>query len=171
MKAKHIVDIAALSRAQQLDVCAVCHSGNNKMAEKSTFRFRPGDTLSHFFTIWPYSDTSTTFDVHGNQFQLLSQSACFTKTNSLNCSTCHSPHANGSDDLRIYSSICSGCHSNVKHSFIKDTAASKQLQVNCIDCHMPSQPSEAITFFLEGNKKKSAYMLRTHKIGIYKNQD
>ena len=165
-EAKHIVSIGALTRAQQLDVCAVCHSGNNKMAEKSTFRFRPGDTLSHFFTIWPTGDTSTSFDVHGNQYQLLSQSACFIKTNALNCSTCHNPHADAGNDLKIYSSVCRSCHQGVTHSFIKD---SLQLQNNCIDCHMPSQPSQAITFFLEGNKEKSAYYLRTHKIGVYKN--
>ena len=163
-EAKHIVRISALTRAQQLDVCAVCHSGNNKMAEKSTFKFRPGDTLSHFFTIWPSGDTSTSFDVHGNQYQLLSQSACFIKTNKLNCSTCHNPHTDAGKDLKIYSAVCMSCHQNVTHSFMKDPM---QMQNNCIDCHMPSQPSQAITFFLEGNKDTSAYLLRTHKIGIY----
>lgn len=164
---KHMVRIAGLTRAQQLDICAVCHSGNNKMAEKSTFKFRPGDTLSHFFTIWPTGDTNTTFDVHGNQYQLLSQSACFIKTNSLNCSTCHDPHANAGKDLKLYSTICMSCHTEVKHSFAKTPAESMQLANNCIDCHMPSQPSQAITFFLEGSTEKSAYFLRTHKIGIY----
>jgi len=77
-EAKYITKMASLSRQQKLDVCAVCHSGNNKMQERSTFKFRPGDTLSHFFVVWPSKDTDTNFDVHGNQYQLLSQSKCFT---------------------------------------------------------------------------------------------
>ena len=135
------------------------------MAEKSTFAFRPGDTLAHYFTIWPGRDSNTTFDVHGNQFQLLSQSACFIKTNSINCSTCHNPHEDARKDLKIYSSICVSCHNSVNHSFTKN--AVMELSNNCIDCHMPSQPSQAITFFLEGSTERSAYFLRTHKIGIY----
>jgi hypothetical protein len=41
------------------------------------------------------------------------------------------------------------------------------LENNCIDCHMPVQASQAITFHLSGQKEKSAYRLRTHRIGIY----
>ncbi|HYF32946.1 MAG TPA: multiheme c-type cytochrome [Chitinophagaceae bacterium] len=166
-QAKHIVRISTLTRQQKLDVCAVCHSGNNKMQEKSTFRFRPGDTLAHYFTIWPTGDTSTSFDVHGNQYQLLSQSACFIKTNSLDCSTCHNPHTDAGNNLKMYSTICANCHTSVAHSFAADAVAEQQLKNNCIDCHMPSQPSQAITFFLADSTRKSAYFLRTHKIGIY----
>lgn len=165
-EAKHMVSISSLRREQQLDVCAVCHSGNNKMAERSTFAFRPGDTLSHYFTVWPSGDSNTNFDVHGNQYQLLSQSACFIKSNAITCTTCHNPHADAGKDLKIYSSVCAGCHTNVNHSFAK-AAPSIDLRSNCIDCHMPSQPSQAITFFLEGSTERSAYFLRTHKIGIY----
>jgi hypothetical protein len=41
------------------------------------------------------------------------------------------------------------------------------LKMNCIDCHMPQQPSRAITFQLSGDSSKSAYLLRTHKIAVY----
>lgn len=165
---RYLTRIGTLTRQQKLDICAVCHSGNNKLQEKSTFRFRPGDTLAHFFTLWPTGDTSTNFDVHGNQYQLLSQSACFIKTNDLQCGTCHNPHTNTSNDVKMYSAVCMGCHTGVQHSFAKEPNAIAELKNDCIGCHMPSQPSQAITFFAEGSPEKSAYMLRTHKIGIYK---
>jgi len=162
---KYITQIASLTRQQQLDVCAVCHSGNNKLQEKSTFKFTPGDTLAHFFTIWHTDDTTSNFDVHGNQYQLLSRSKCFTQSNSITCSTCHNPHANTTNNIQAYSSICASCHKQVEHSF--DQTNGNALKNNCIDCHMPSQPSQAITFRLAGSHENSAYMLRTHRIAVY----
>ena len=38
---------------------------------------------------------------------------------------------------------------------------------NCIDCHMPAQPSKAITIFLEGEEVPRASFVRSHFIGIY----
>ncbi len=46
-------------------------------------------------------------------------------------------------------------------------AVSNSMQTNCIDCHMPKQPSRAITFQLSGSDTISSYLLRTHKIAVY----
>ena len=165
--AKYITDISSLSRERKLDACAVCHSGNNKIQVQSTFRFKPGDTLSQYFTTWSGTGAEARFDVHGNQFQLLAQSACFRKTSTLDCSSCHNPHADASGNLQAYSAICSSCHHNVPHSFVKNDVEKQRLKENCIDCHMPKQPSRAITYKLSGEVEKSAYQLRTHRIGIY----
>jgi hypothetical protein len=167
-EAKYITKIASLTRQQKLDVCAVCHSGNNKMQEKSTFKFRPGDTLSHFFVVWPSKDTAFNFDVHGNQYQLLTQSKCFTGSKIMDCSTCHNPHSNAGTDVRAYSSVCMSCHKGVTHSFASGAVAAQQLVNNCIDCHMPAQPSHAISFQTQSNGPKLAYLLRTHRIAVYK---
>ena len=160
-QAKYLVKISSLTRQQKLDVCAVCHSGNNKMQERSTFKFRPGDTLSHYFVVWPSKDTDTNFDVHGNQYQLLSQSKCFTGSKIMDCSTCHDPHSNAGTDLKVYSSVCMSCHQGVQHSFGMDA------QRECISCHMPSQPSRAITFQTVSQGPRMAYLLRTHRIAVY----
>jgi hypothetical protein len=165
--AKYITAISNLPRERKLDACAVCHSGNNKIQVQSTFRFKPGDTLSNYFTTWSGTGANARFDVHGNQFQLLAQSACFRKTNTLDCSTCHNPHADASGNLTAYSASCSNCHGKVQHSFVKDELEEKRLAANCIDCHMPKQSSQAITYKLPGDAEKSAYQLRTHLIGIY----
>lgn len=168
-EAKYIVSSQSLSRQQQLDACAVCHSGNDIKKEISTFKFKMGDTLAHFFS--PFStrrDTSKEFDVHGNQYNLMVQSQCFLRSKSLSCTTCHDPHTNASTNLVEYSKKCLSCHSNAPHASIKmDATTAKSIQTNCINCHMPEQPSRAITFQLAGSKLKSAYMLRTHKIAVY----
>lgn len=168
-EAKYIVTSQTLSRQQRLDACAVCHSGNDKQKETSTFLFKIGDTLSNFFS--PYGvhkDSNYDFDVHGNQYGLLSESKCFLRSRTLECSTCHDPHTNVSTDLTVYSQKCQSCHSNPDHSSLKmDAAMISTMKNNCIDCHMPEQPSRAISFQLAGSNSTSAYLLRTHKIAIY----
>jgi predicted CXXCH cytochrome family protein len=164
-EAKYMTSIASLSRQQQLDVCAVCHSGNNKLQDISTFKFRPGDQLSRFFITGPPEDSTTQFDVHGNQHQLMAQSPCYIKSQTLTCSSCHNPHTNAGKNLQVYSSVCMSCHKGVNHSTVKEPIAT--LQNNCIDCHMPIRPSSAITFQANRETPKSAYLLRTHKIAIY----
>lgn len=168
-EAKYIVSSQLLSRQQKLDACAVCHSGNDKQKEISSFKFKMGDTLANFFSPWAtHRNTTTDFDVHGNQYQLLSESKCFLKSKAMVCSTCHNPHTNASSDLVEYSNKCLTCHQNTDHSSTKmDATTAKTIKTNCIGCHMPEQPSRTITFQLAGSSLKSAYLLRTHKIAIY----
>lgn len=166
-QAKYIVINKDLSRQQKLDACAVCHSGNDKIKQISRFDFRPGDTLAHFF--FPGSNKNNAkADVHGNQYQLLAESGCFIKSNSLNCSTCHNPHTNANEGIKAYSKKCISCHESTDHSALTmNEVKSNTINDNCIDCHMPFQSSDAITFNLENTTKKTSYMLRTHKIAIY----
>lgn len=164
-KAMYMVAISNLSKQQKLDMCALCHSGNDKRKIESRFNFRPGDTLANYFL----ENTSTTnnFDVHGNQFRLLSESKCFTMS-SMNCSTCHNPHKNATSDLSFYSQKCMNCHSEADRNFCpKADSIGASIKNNCIDCHMPKKPSEAISFKLAGSFEKSSYFLRTHRIAIY----
>jgi hypothetical protein len=168
-EAKYMVNAQSLSRQQKLDACAVCHSGNDKKKEISSFHFKMGDTLANFFSPWAtHRNTPTDFDVHGNQYQLLAQSKCFLKSKTLDCSTCHNPHTNASSNVVHYSNKCVTCHQNTDHSSLKmDEAMATTLKRNCIECHMPQQPSRAITFQLSGDSSGSAYLLRTHKIAVY----
>ena len=170
-KAKYIVTASSLTRQQKLDACAVCHSGNDRVKEISTFNFKMGDTLANFFSPYATQRTGTDFDVHGNQYRLLAQSQCFLQSKTLDCSTCHNAHTDATKDLTFYSSKCISCHATTDHSSLKlDKVALSKLQTNCINCHMPEQPSKAITFQLAGSDSISAYLLRTHKIGIYGNE-
>ncbi|MDB5231755.1 MAG: hypothetical protein JWN76_2560 [Chitinophagaceae bacterium] len=167
-EAKYIIKSASLTRQQKLDACAVCHSGNDKQKEISAFKFKMGDTLANFFLPWAPHRKTTEFDVHGNQYQLLSESKCFLQSKVMTCGTCHDPHTNVVTDLSMYSNKCVSCHNEVEHRSLKMDAAMKNtIKTNCIDCHMPEQPSRIFAFQLSGSTEKAAYLLRTHKIAVY----
>jgi Cytochrome c554 and c-prime len=165
--AKHIVSVKALNQRQKLDMCAVCHSGNDKLKIESRFKFRPGDTLSNFFM--PSTRRGANgFDVHGNQYSLMSESKCFLVGEKMNCSSCHNPHTNAGTNLAVYSQKCMSCHNTASHNFCtKADSIGSSIKDNCIDCHMPKMASAAISFQLPGSKETTSYLLRTHKIAIY----
>lgn len=166
--AQYIVSGKQLNYQQLRDKCALCHAGNDQEKLKSRFLFQPGDSLIHYFKP---GTAGTNFDVHGNQYGLLSQSKCFINNASLNCNTCHSPHGNAVKSVAVYSQKCMNCHSEAMHNYCKATApAGMNLQENCVSCHMPEQPSAIINFQLNKDNRYISQQFRTHKIGIYKTQ-
>jgi hypothetical protein len=169
-----ITSIKSLSRQQQLDLCAVCHSGNDQSPQRSLFAFAPGDTLSHFY----YPDFGAGAggaepDVHGKQLQLLQSSLCFEKTD-MTCTSCHSLHGPEENNTAAFLSQCMACHLNSAHAagILKENEQKKRdfnlVGLNCIDCHMPLQTSKMIYFNNGAASKNIPYFLRTHKIAIYK---
>jgi len=169
-KGMFITSMKSLSRQQQLDVCGVCHSGNDRSARASLFAFVPGDTLSHFY--FPDFDSRRAEpDVHGKQVQLLQMSQCYQNTE-LTCGSCHNTHM-PETNTEMFVAKCMQCHQNSTHARqqLEENSRAKNTGVfnkNCIDCHMPLQSSKDI--YSNGGiaKKGIAYLLRTHKIGIYK---
>lgn len=172
--AKYITSIKSLSRELQLDVCATCHSGNDRSAQRSIFSFVPGDTLSNFyFPEFGSGSINPGADVHGRQMQLLQSSKCFQKSN-MTCGTCHNPHKDEKDSTRLFISKCMTCHEQSAHAsdFMKkidQTKTNAELEkISCITCHMPLQTSKLISFKDGTNSKNLAYYLRTHRIAVYK---
>jgi hypothetical protein len=167
--ASFIVTNKTLNRQQQLDQCAVCHSGNDKRKLQSRFMFRPGDMLANYFLPSVVPDSTNHFDVHGNQFNLLKQSKCFLQSSSMTCSTCHDPHGNATLPVAVYSQKCMGCHTEAAGNFCTvKPLIGIALKDNCIDCHMPKEASGSISFQLSGNTASSSYLLRSHRIAVYK---
>ena len=165
---KYIVRNANLSRQQKLDACAVCHSGNDRVKLMSRFKFHMGDTLENIFVPFQPRVVNNDFDVHGNQYRLLSQSKCFIASKAMTCITCHDPHKDASENLAIYSQQCMTCHQETSEHFCpKVKELGPLIKQNCIDCHMPAQASKAISFYEQGKADKSSYMLRTHRIAVY----
>lgn len=158
---RHMARISALGNQQQLDMCAICHSGL-KTPQKSPFGFKPGDALSDYI----YPDLSRPakpeeMDVHGNQYQLLTASQCFLKSKGMmNCSSCHNPHTSEKNDMQVFSQRCMNCHKTTAHK-------TPVLTDNCIDCHMPALPSNAITLLTNGETSPTPDSVRTHLIAIY----
>lgn len=168
--AKYIVTNASLTTKQRLDRCAICHYGDDKLKLQSRFQFIPGDDITNFYSE-SYPNSNADFDVHGNQYGLLSESKCFIKSNTMDCITCHSPHKEVAESTSFYSQKCMSCHSEVKNNFCTTTTLPIHLlNNNCIDCHMPKKASGAISYRLSGKTENSSYILRSHRIAIYKDK-
>jgi predicted CXXCH cytochrome family protein len=169
-KANLITSFASLSRSQKLDACAVCHSGNKDTYLTTTFNFKIGDTLANFkepgFT--RRSAPKAKLDVHGNQYGLLITSKCFIMSK-MDCTTCHDAHSSKKISLSTYSQKCISCHQQLEKAHLSLTPHQQlTLTKNCIDCHMPNQPSEVIHINSVTNKTLVPYLIRNHLINIYR---
>lgn len=166
-KARYITLYASLTRDQQQDMCAICHSGPTRNVQ-STFNFVPGNKLSDFVLPDSTLIDTTGIDVHGKQVQLLAKSACFKKSNLMNCSTCHNPHVTEREEPALFSQRCMNCHQPTSQKFCKMAPAlGDNIVKNCIDCHMPVKPSKLITLASEGQKAPIPALVRTHFISVY----
>ena len=166
-QAKFIVSYAALNRQQQVDMCALCHSGVQQQL-KSGFKFRPGELLANNYFSTIKGQDPGELDVHGNQTQLLMASACFIKSKTLTCTSCHNPHVNERENLALFSKRCMNCHSEAKNNFCKQAhKLGPDIINNCIDCHMPEKPSKLITLLSNGQPNPIANKVRTHLIKVY----
>ena len=172
-KAKYIVNPAKLSRQQQLDICTLCHGGNIQKT-KPSFQFTAGKNLSDFFSIESHDNVvfnSSEIDVHGNQVGLLKASQCFQLSPAMTCSTCHNTHENERGKKALFSQRCISCHNMADKNLQTATHIQvKAIETNCIDCHMPAQPSKSIAVFLQGEETPKTSQLRSHFIGIYPNE-
>jgi len=167
--AKYIVNPSLISRQLQLDICAVCHGGKIKKT-KPSFSFTAGKNLSDYFIINDISETAMSsgeVEVHGNQYGLLRASKCFKQSN-MTCNTCHNSHQNERGNSVLFSNRCITCH-DVNQNNFKTTAHTGVADItkNCIDCHMPQQPSKSIAVHLQGESRPLASLIRSHYIGIY----
>jgi cytochrome c554/c'-like protein len=155
-----IVNPARLSRARQLDVCAVCHNGAGESVA-APLSFVPGDDLSKFlvFSRW---DPKAHLDVHARQVPLLEASRCFRFSKTLTCVTCHDVHT-AQRDTSPFVSRCMACH-KVENcgEFPKRGHA---IDTRCIDCHMPLQETGKIVLRVDGSTVHPK--VRTHRIAVY----
>ena len=171
--AKYIVNPSRLSRQQQLDICTLCHGGNIQKT-KPSFEFTAGKNLSDYFSIEAQDNivlNSSEIDVHGNQVGLLKASKCFKISSAMTCSTCHNTHENERGKTELFSQRCISCHNTASEKFKTVTHSQiTAIERNCIDCHMPSQPSKSIAVFLQGEETPRTSELRSHYVGIYQDE-
>ncbi|HYT04436.1 MAG TPA: cytochrome c3 family protein [Gemmatimonadales bacterium] len=159
-RGKYILNPARFPRARKLDNCALCHSGLREPSRPS-FSYRPGERLDEYFL--PPSDLDAIPDVHGNQVGLLQGSKCFRSSTTLSCSTCHDVHR-PQRDVAQFAKQCLACHQTSRHPMA--AAIGARMMTSCIDCHMPTQRSNA----LQINTPTQQFSLdfRSHAIGIYR---
>lgn len=165
-ESKFTVNPGKLPRQRLLDLCALCHGGQLTKTRPS-FQFQAGDTLSNYFTFNPADQNIANIDVHGNQLGLLSVSKCFTMSD-LTCISCHNTHENENGKIQVFSQRCMNCHNEAHGKTCKMTPAiGPAITENCIDCHMPKQPSHAVAVYLQGADAPTPALMRTHYITIY----
>lgn len=167
-EAEHNADFiqyGQLSRAQRMDMCALCHSGI-RVDKKPPFEFLVGDKLNDFSFPQSESINLQEADVHGNQHLLLTNSACFEKSEIMDCTTCHNPHKNQRGQTQTFNQKCMECHDGMKNTECS-SPNSRMPNTNCINCHMPLLPST--NMFVETGlmAEKRAVKVRSHWIKVY----
>lgn len=160
---RYIVNPAKLSRSLSLSLCGLCHSGRQQKSRPS-FSFIAGDTLSKYFHIDSVLQNAANIDVHGNQLGMLANSKCF-KMSQMTCMSCHDTHKNETGEKTVFIQKCMNCHKE-QHKSI-DGITRQYIQSNCIDCHMPEQPSRSIVFLAQNQPNPAIANMRTHYITVY----
>ncbi len=171
-KNRNVANPKFLTRRQQLDLCAQCHSANLTSSSPDFF-FLPGDNLASKPFVPQVIDTSSNAEVHGNQYDMLEATKCFTLSNDMTCSSCHNTHKNERGNLASFSSKCLTCHSGKTDQLKTCKLTSRvgdDLRKNCIDCHMPVKASNKIMVSVGNSKSLKSEMARTHFISIYPTQ-
>lgn len=164
--AKFITNPGRLTRQQNLDLCALCHGGRINRLQPS-FTFKVGDKLSDYFRIDSNAMNVLSMDVHGNQYGLLAASQCFKKSD-MTCSSCHNVHKKEKEQVALFSTRCMNCHSEAHGKQCKLTGKTDfAITNNCIDCHMPKQPSRSVAVLVEGDPNPKSALMRTHWIKPY----
>lgn len=156
---RDVVDPAKLSRDRQIDLCAWCHAGQGQQLFPA-FSYLPGEPLDGYIDL-PRPDPNAPVDVHGSQVELLKRSRCF-QSSSMTCFTCHDVHA-PQHDLATFSERCLSCHKGESCGVFRQRG--RQIAGNCIDCHMPNQPTALIVSELNG--RKVTPKVRNHWIKVY----
>jgi Cytochrome c554 and c-prime len=156
-----IVNPAKLSTERQIDLCALCHAGLGEPARAPVFSFLPGNRIADYLSL-PSAGDEVKIDVHGSQVELLRRSRCFRESKTMTCLTCHDVHTT-QRDAAAFSTHCLSCHKVASCGLYAQRGES--LAQNCVDCHMPKQPTELIVSDSNGRKVKPE--VRNHQIKIY----
>ena len=156
-----ILNPAKFSRDRQIDLCALCHNGIQREAIAPAFSYIPGQPLTNYFKPLPV-DMLEHPDVHGNQVGLLQRSRCYLSAPNMTCSTCHDVHA-PERPAAEYSEKCLTCHRWESCGVAKKMGA--KIASNCIDCHMPVEPTNVIVS--QTADKVVRAKMRNHWIKVY----
>ena len=156
-----ILNPAKFSRDRQIDLCALCHNGIQRQELAPAFSYVPGEPLENYFKPLP-SDSLEHPDVHGNQVGLLQRSRCYLSSPNMTCSTCHDVHA-PEQPAASYSAKCLACHQWQSCGVAKTMG--HRIASNCIDCHMPVEPTNVIVSETAGKVVRAT--MRNHWIKVY----
>jgi hypothetical protein len=141
-----IVHPRKLPRPRLEAICAACHlNGPATVALRGRRpgEFRPGRLLTDYRIDYRFKGGDEQMTVVGHVSQLR-RSACYQKSESLTCLTCHDPHAKErpKDKAAFYRTKCLSCH-DVQACGLKEAERLKRDAAdNCVACHMPRGDTE-----------------------------
>ena len=160
MQAHAIVSPQRLSRERQIEVCTQCHSNAMKHLGPS-LSYRPGEPLDAFYKtlISRRSDE----DHVANQIQYLRQSDCFSKSDSMTCTTCHNPHE-AKSAINSGSVTCFQCHAHQDCG--EQATLPEPLRNQCVECHMPSRIKINVNFQTEDDVFQAVIRRHEHRIAV-----
>jgi hypothetical protein len=157
-----ILNPAKFSRDRQVDLCALCHNGIRSEGLQPAFSYVPGQALDGYLQA-SAAEVAAHPDVHGNQVGLLKQSRCYASSPKMSCSTCHDVHQQ-ERPAAAYSDRCLTCHQVESCGMAKTMG--RRIAENCIDCHMPVEPTKAIASETAGEMIRPK--MRNHWIKVYR---
>lgn len=156
-----IVTPSHLPRDRQLDICGQCHA-SSVYRKTPLFSFRPGDRLEdHFRLLEPHGVEN---DHVADQMRYLRESACFINSDSLTCTTCHSPHRKASPD-EVGRQACVKCHEGADCH--RREHLPEAVRDDCVSCHMPRYNRVAVKFHSVDEPYQFPMRPRQHRIGNY----
>lgn len=136
-----IVQPRSLPRERQIDLCAQCHLRGDatvSLTGRWLESFKPGTPLTETRVDYRIETPGSPMKVVGHVDQMR-QSACYERSTTLTCITCHDPHAPPKPEEAIgyYRNRCLDCHTNEACGLAPAERVAKNSQDNCVACHMP----------------------------------
>ena len=155
-----IVNPSRLDRQRREDICAQCHFHSGATIElrgRDVLDFRPGERLADYLVHFGLKKAGQQMIVVGHVEQMR-LSRCYQSSDSLTCTTCHSPHAKpaAEDSQTFYRNKCLACHTEQSCGLPQSERLSKDSTDYCVACHMPRSPTEIPHF-----------AFNHHRIGIH----
>ena len=140
-----IVNPQRLLRKLSEAICQQCHlQGDIPVLGRSVRldAYRPGLPLEQFRCEFRMRRPGSGIPAVGH-FEQMMQSACYRRSETLTCVTCHDPHAPlpSAERPDHYRSVCTTCHQDRGCKVPLETRQEKS-ENNCFKCHMPSSQSE-----------------------------
>ena len=138
---RDVINPLSLSRERQEAVCSQCHLQGIISAGSSGFNrwdFVPGELLADSITHYQLHGVDTQFRIVGHTEQM-HESACYTQSETLTCTTCHNPHS-PPPSMEAYRQSCLECHQSEGCGLPEDERIRTQSN-DCSACHMPIRPT------------------------------
>lgn len=140
-----ILNPSQLTRERQLDVCLQCHmeSASRTLPDavrrigRDVYSYTPWEPLANYKLYFEFAanprDNLSGITVNSSAYTLM-KSACFQKSASMTCTTCHDPHLarRGKEAAAHYTQVCRSCHAQ----------AHEASRTDCATCHMQKRRTE-----------------------------